>query len=229
MTARSSKPKTAAKPKAKTASKRKPPARKRWDPATPADFEAVDKALERAATRAEKDKPLTAEERAERDAALIAGHIGRGLRLETIASKLGLSPRQASRIVQAYRDRRAQVAFPSSQQILFDCLDALEHEIERASEFADNKEHGDAAKIAAMRLRREMEEDRLQLLMRMGIVRPDVAAQVKNEDLLRRLEAGVTALRAAGVSDDQLAAMRKAMEGVRQQGGEVIELGARAS
>jgi hypothetical protein len=206
--------------------RRRPPARKPWEPANAEDLAAVNAALEKALIAKEKNEPLTPERRAHRDGAIVAAVIGRGLRVVTVAEQVGLSEEQVRRILHTYRENRLRQAFPDSMSLLFDALDALDSNIEEAADLAasDDDSVGAGVRLGAMRLRRDLQADRLQVLIHMGIVRPDAHNQVRAAEFRRRLEAGLRALRDAGVTDEQLTAMRIAMEAAAG-GGEVITLG----
>lgn len=197
----------------KAAAKRKPqpakrPARQRvrssFEAASADDYAAVAAGVEKAAAaHAKKAGQLTAEDRVERDAGIIAAH-ALSMSPTVIADKFGMTDHHVRIILAAHRDRRGTLPKLEGRELLADALEALEAQMERLSILASKEGNAAAATVGAIRTWREMWLSRLDLLVLMGRIDTQPSREQRDREAHDKLRELLAHLRDAGVPDDIL-------------------------
>jgi hypothetical protein len=119
-----------------------------------------------------------------------------GMTPATIAEQFSLELEQVLGFIADHRASRPD-ELPASPALQLDALEQLDAQMERLTLLASQTGAGQGARVAAVRAWRELWRSRLELLERMGAIKPDAVAVA----VLARLR---EALREEGIADDVL-------------------------
>ena len=130
--------------------------------------------------------PLTARERTDRDARIVAARL-RGRTWASIAGEFELTARQAQRIVAGWRDRQPGLEERDSVVELEELLAIQTQAIADLAELSDGDVQ-DSVKVAAITRRVEIAERRLVFMRSFGALRAEAEARDLLDRFLRVLE-----------------------------------------
>jgi hypothetical protein len=135
-------------------------------------------------------KGLTTRERAARDLRVVQDR-ARGMSWTRIADRHEISDRQARRIVAEYRQSRPALHEHDPVEVVEETLEAYEAAIDELAILAETTDH-DSTRLGAIKARLDAQQERVELLTRIGVLPRDLGqagVEIDLREIAARLDA----------------------------------------